>query len=242
MMPYSAASDPFGDGKGGAGLGREMAWVLSLAGLFAIALLMIATTIYFASIRQDRTERINEERVVRASLDILARSLSGNVEDYANWDDAVRYLALQFDPTWARRNVGQSVTETLGYDISLVVDANEKVREVLDDLHSVVVGLRESGDELSTAAFGVKGELERSIVHFQFQDRVGQTLEHVRDCIEAIPVQVSRSIETGGRVPAPIDAEGLLQMLQSTYTMAEEHEVHSSGAPVDVHDTEITFF
>ncbi len=126
MMPYSAASDPFGDGRGGAGLGREMAWVLSLAGLFAIALLMIATTIYFASIRQDRTERINEERVVRASLDILARSLSGNVEDYANWDDAVRYLALQFDPTWARRNVGQSLAGTLGYDIGLVVDANDR--------------------------------------------------------------------------------------------------------------------
>ena len=125
---------------------------------------------------------------------------------------------------------------------TLVIEANEKVREVLEDLHSVVVGLRESGDELSQAAFGVKGELENAIVQFQFQDRVSQTLEHLRDCIDALPVQVERSFDGGGAAPAPLDPEELLQMLQSTYTMAEEHEVHTSGAPVEVHDTEITFF
>lgn len=124
----------------------------------------------------------------------------------------------------------------------LVVDANEKVREVLDDLHAVVVGLRESGDQLSVAAEGVKSELENSIVLFQFQDRVSQTLEHVRDCIDALPVQVERSLAEAAPVPTPLDPDGLLEMLQNTYTMAEEHEVHSSGAPVDVHDTEITFF
>ena len=124
----------------------------------------------------------------------------------------------------------------------LVVDANEKVREVLDDLKSVVVGLRESGDELSAAAAGVKDEIANSLVHFQFQDRVSQTLEHVRDCIDELPRQVERSLETGRPVPAPLDPDELLHMLQSTYTMAEEHEVHTSGAPVDVHDTEITFF
>lgn len=125
---------------------------------------------------------------------------------------------------------------------TLVVEANEKVRDVLDDLKSVVVGLRESGDELNHAASGVKEQISSSLMHFQFQDRVSQTLEHVRDCIDELPRQVDRSLEGGGAVPAPLDPDGLLDMLQSTYTMVEEHEVHSSGAPVEVRDTEITFF
>jgi len=41
---------------------------------------------------------------------------------------------------------------------------------------------------------------------------------------------------------APVANAEMLDSLKSSYTMAEEHLVHGSGAPVAVMDTEITFF
>ena len=74
MIQQSSGDDPFGDPRPTAGPGRETIWVVSLGGIFLAALIMIATTIYAASMRQDQTERVNEEQIVRSSLDILART------------------------------------------------------------------------------------------------------------------------------------------------------------------------
>jgi len=39
-----------------------------------------------------------------------------------------------------------------------------------------------------------------------------------------------------------LDSTALLESLKDSYTMAEEHDVHGSGTPVAVRETEITFF
>ena len=125
---------------------------------------------------------------------------------------------------------------------TLVADANSKVQAVLDDLRQLMDGIQDSSIDLGRAAEGIKEEIAGSLVQFQFQDRIGQTLEHLQGSIDDFPRRLDESQQFSPGRLEPLDAEGLLESLQDTYTMVEEHQVHDAGAPVAVQETEITFF
>jgi methyl-accepting chemotaxis protein len=132
--------------------------------------------------------------------------------------------------------------ESAHVEATAVSDANEKVQSVLDDLMNMVTGLRDSSNELSDTAEQIKGEIGDSLVQFQFQDRIGQTLEHLRDSVLALPGVLRPGAEVTGEPGRPLDATAFLEQLARSYTMAEEFGVHGVGAPVPVQDSEITFF
>ena len=145
--------------------------------------------------------------------------------------------------------VSQAITEAFALaevdaqrEETIVSDANERVQSVLDDLLCLVGGLKDSSHELSRAAGGITEEIGQSLVQFQFQDRIGQTLEHLRDCIDQFPSSLEQSLRGGRAGLEPLNASALLEALKDSYTMAEEHDVHGSGSPVAVRETEITFF
>ncbi|WP_328472494.1 methyl-accepting chemotaxis protein [Actinoplanes sp. NBC_00393] len=119
-----------------------------------------------------------------------------------------------------------------------VAHANGEVQAVLDDLMSMLSRMQNSSQELEQAAVGIRGEIGDSLVNLQFQDRVNQMLEHLRDNIGRFP-EVAASAAAG---VAPLDAKVLLDELAARYTMAEEHQAHQSGTPVKVNESEITFF
>jgi methyl-accepting chemotaxis protein len=123
-----------------------------------------------------------------------------------------------------------------------VSDANSNVQSVLEDLMSLVTGLQDSSDRLGNAAVGIQAEISDSIVQFQFQDRIGQTLEHLRASILSLPKVLERGEELQAESERPLDATAVLSSLSTSYTMAEEHQIHGSGVPVPVRETEITFF
>jgi methyl-accepting chemotaxis protein len=127
-------------------------------------------------------------------------------------------------------------------EATLVTDAESLVTSVLDDLMGMISSLRSSSQELSRTAEDVKGEIARSLVQFQFQDRISQTLEHLRDCIKVFPEHLTAAQGAGPEHLQPLDSNGLMEELRSSYTMAEEHHVHDSGEAVAVKETEITFF
>ena len=79
-------------------------------------------------------------------------------------------------------------------------------------------------------------------MQFQFQDRIGQTLEHLRDCIDAFPEHLAIALADVPHHLRAFDGEGLLESLRASYTMVEEHHAHDSGGAVAVRETEITFF
>ncbi|MFF5076555.1 methyl-accepting chemotaxis protein [Actinoplanes sp. NPDC000266] len=112
-----------------------------------------------------------------------------------------------------------------------VAHANGEVQAVLDDLMGALTSMQSSSQELEQAAIGIRGEISDSLVSLQFQDRVGQMLEHLRDNINRFP-----------EVAATLDARRLLDELSSKYTMAEEHHAHSSQKASKVSESEITFF
>ena len=117
-----------------------------------------------------------------------------------------------------------------------VARANTEVTEVLGDLGAVFSGLRESSDRLVRAAVGIRSGISEAIVNLQFQDRIGQVLEHLRQNIDRMPVVVAES--------RPLDARPLLDELEATYTMRQEREAHHTDArtAAAVPDSEITFF
>ncbi|MGF1648037.1 MAG: chemotaxis protein, partial [Kineosporiaceae bacterium] len=127
-------------------------------------------------------------------------------------------------------------------DGTMVAEANARVQSVLGDLEGVVGGLRDSADELGSVAEGIQHEVSDSIVRFQFQDRIGQTLGHVAEAMDEVPGVLERARAGGPAGLEPVDAEHLAEVLKRSYTMAEEHDVHGSGAPAAVRETEITFF
>ncbi|KUL41406.1 methyl-accepting chemotaxis protein [Actinoplanes awajinensis] len=119
-----------------------------------------------------------------------------------------------------------------------VAHANGEVQAVLDDLMTMLGRIRDSSQGLEQAAVGIRGEISDSLVNLQFQDRVNQMLEHLRDNIGLFP-DVAAAAASGA---APLDARVLLDELASRYTMAEEHQAHNSGGPAKVSESEITFF
>jgi methyl-accepting chemotaxis protein len=128
------------------------------------------------------------------------------------------------------------------HEESMVEDANARVSSVLADLLGLVGGLKESSEQLGHTAVDIQAEIGESLVQFQFQDRIGQTLEHLRDCIDQFPEHLEHSMTGATGRLEPFDSDGLLDSLKNSYTMAEEHLVHGSGLPTDVKETEITFF
>ena len=150
--------------------------------------------------------------------------------------------------------VSQAITATFSLaetdarrEESMVADANQRVQSVLDDLHGLVSTLQSASDDLGHTAGDIKDQIAASLVQFQFQDRIGQTLEHLRGNIDQFCEQLEGCLQTGPQAMGPqeigpLDWSGLLESLKSTYTMVEEHQVHDSGAPVVARESEITFF
>lgn len=132
--------------------------------------------------------------------------------------------------------------ETARHEAGAAADANSKIQSVLEELHTIFDNLRDSADMLGDAAGGIKQEVAESIVQFQFQDRIGQTLEHIRDSIQGFSGHLSLSKCEGPQKLKPIDTAEILASLQSTYTMQEEHQTHGTGRAAKVQETEITFF
>ncbi|WP_433206235.1 methyl-accepting chemotaxis protein [Dactylosporangium sp. CS-047395] len=117
-----------------------------------------------------------------------------------------------------------------------VARANDDVQEVIDDLQDVVNRSRESSQRLERAAVEIRGTISDALVNLQFQDRVGQVLQHLEDNIKLLPRHVADAPDTGPQ------ARRLLEELERTYTMQGELQAHRLGAVTEAPTSEITFF
>jgi methyl-accepting chemotaxis protein len=162
----------------------------------------------------------------------------------------VRQLADRSQNTSARMvenvdRVAQAITSVLATaeasaerEGTAVAHANGEVQAVLDDLMAMLSRMQDSSQQLEQAAVGIRGEIGESLVSLQFQDRVNQMLEHLRDNIIRF-ADLAADAATG---TAALDARVLLDDLATKYTMADEHRAHTSGTAAKVSESEITFF
>ena len=168
--------------------------------------------------------------------------------------DEVRQLAEHSIGTSTRMaekvgRVGSTIAGVLGTveenaekEDHAVAGANAEVAEVLADLQEMMTGFSDSSADLEQAAIGIRTDIGQSLTNLQFQDRVCQVLEHVRDSIAQFTEAVVDADRRARADEPPIDPDELVRAISASYTMAEEHQAHESGAAATVQDSEITFF
>lgn len=131
--------------------------------------------------------------------------------------------------------VSEAITEAFNVaeqnsvnDANMIFQANDEIRKVLFDLREVFTELKTTSDNIGESANGIKTEIGMSLELFQFQDRISQSLSHVRDSIALFPMYLENSHEGGVADLKPLDTANLLNELHLSYTMREERALHQS--------------
>ena len=110
---------------------------------------------------------------------------------------------------------------------------------VLDSLRGVADVFMGSAQQLREDSKGIRAEIEESLVHLQFQDRVSQILEHVIASMQQLADELARSaahFKETGELSAPA-VDTMLKELKASYTTADERGTAGGAAA-----KEVTFF
>ncbi|MBD9358476.1 methyl-accepting chemotaxis protein [Methylomonas albis] len=136
-----------------------------------------------------------------------------------------------------------AVEKSTENETAAVAASHGNIQTVMNALHGVFDQLRKHSDDMDSQARVIKREIDESLVQFQFQDRIGQVLMHVRDSIGDLPRHVMKSHADGAKSLKPLATDEILHDLRSTYTMESEHRSHGGqGHHQEQTSTEITFF
>lgn len=150
------------------------------------------------------------------------------------------------DISQAARRAGDGATRMQQSDSKLLGYAQDTVNNVVSSFQSVTEPLRGTSEQIIQNTGQIGDGLNSAVVHFQFQDRVGQILSHVDESLNALQSQLAR--------PQDMDINQLMSQLSRHYTMAEERINHGqrmqANAPRSAPaapaaksgDVDITFF
>ncbi len=159
-------------------------------------------------------------------------------------------------------NTGKRIAEKVGVISAAILETcrvvSESVKEedgsmhkaeatiggVLSDFKNITDALLRSSTLLKDESVGIKSEIGQALVQLQFQDRVSQIMNHVKDNIGRLPEFLQEHQQQYAQSGAlqPLDPQALLGELKKTYVMADQHVIHTGGKVVQKNDTEITFF
>lgn len=127
------------------------------------------------------------------------------------------------------------------HEVGTVASANTSIQKVLEDMHSLFDEQNQASAQISQTASVIRQQVAESLVAFQFQDRISQTMSHVRASIDRFPQDLTLSIENTEDIQ-PLDNADMLQKLKNSYTMHDEHDMHAGRIPSQLAQSEITFF
>lgn len=142
--------------------------------------------------------------------------------------------------------VEQTIASTLGgstasaEELELMRTAEARVQNVVCELETFISTLQDASSGLGAAAGEIKSEISSAIVQLQFQDRVGQILEHVQASVSTLPSVLEQAgLRSNGR-PRSIDTAAIVADLEATYTMKDEFD---SGVETNSEaESDVTFF
>jgi methyl-accepting chemotaxis protein len=140
---------------------------------------------------------------------------------------------------------GSSVRDSVRQSDERAQATESTINTVLADFRDVTGALERSGALLKDESVAIQTEISQALVEFQFQDRVGQILYHLKNNIEQWPqfLEVHHdSCAQSVKMSAP-DPQLLLDELKKTYVMEDQHVIHEGGKVVQSSNaTEISFF
>jgi len=116
--------------------------------------------------------------------------------------------------------------------------SEQTIREVVADVDGTVSHLHEQASELRARGEMVRTQVQQLMQAFQFQDRVHQILEQVKQSIGGALANLLENLAQG-RVP---DAQEWAALLSSGYTTAEQQSAARPGGVPAPASSELTFF
>ncbi|MCQ8103970.1 methyl-accepting chemotaxis protein [Methylomonas sp. SURF-2] len=145
----------------------------------------------------------------------------------------------------AMKSALQAVEKSTEAEAEAVTASSDNIQQVMGNLQAVFDDLQQNSVSMSGSTKKIKAEIDESLLHFQFQDRISQVLSHVRDSIDSFPHQLESCHALGMESLRPLDTGVMLSSLKDTYTMKAEHRAHDHSytqGPASKADADITFF
>jgi methyl-accepting chemotaxis protein len=118
---------------------------------------------------------------------------------------------------------------------AMLLESEQTIQDVLAQFAAAAKTLSESTARLEAVNTHVRGEVSETLVHLQFQDRVGQILQSVVADMEKFLARMQGH-------PSALDVDRWMTELASTYTTFEQTAIHrgqQAGIPAE---SEVTFF
>ena len=112
-------------------------------------------------------------------------------------------------------------------DQAAVSDSEHAIEQVLERFRMATTSLAESAALLQSESSGIHREISDVIVSLQFQDRVSQILNHVRQNMDSLNDHlISSRNRTHQSGPIQIDAESWLADMELSYATDEQRNIH----------------
>jgi methyl-accepting chemotaxis protein len=157
----------------------------------------------------------------------------------------------------AARSTGKRITNTVGLissalveigaknervssrDQQSVTDSQEHIRTVLGRFKERTTELAAAAQQSQRASESIKSEVCESLVQLQFQDRVGQILQHV---VRSMQRAQSLPESAGSQSSAREQVQQHLESMMSSYTTDEQRQLHHGLGTQTAAPQDVTFF
>ena len=134
--------------------------------------------------------------------------------------------------------IGAKNEKVSSRDQQAVADSQEHIRTVLERFTQRTTSLAAAAQQSQRAGEAIKGEVCESLVQLQFQDRVGQILQHVIGSME----QVERVPGGPSSDNAADQVRAQIESMARTYTTDEQRQLHRGLETRAAKPQEVTFF
>ena len=148
--------------------------------------------------------------------------------------------------------VNEAISETLlasqqfvVHDQALVSESGATIAQVIRSITDATSALSGSTEVLRSHGHHISDAIAEVLVSLQFQDRVSQVLGTVTTDIDRMAQSLieQEHLLAKGLAPPPIDVSSWLDDMSKSYTVPEQHQIHSGSANVSNNQaSEITFF
>jgi len=117
----------------------------------------------------------------------------------------------------------------------IIQAAGETIRGVVQGFGLAAEALAEATGHLETVSGDVQLQVAETLVHLQFQDRIGQILNTVTADMDKFMARMHGQ-------PSALEVDRWLAELAATYTTLEQEAIHQGRAVAAAEDSDITFF